>query len=99
MDRGGGPPGLPPSALPRTHLVARHLLGVADVQLPVGDHRVAPRLALERREPAEFFVPPWVGLEQYDLAGFRHDHQERLLRQEHHLPAAVAALLPGALAR
>ena len=76
--------------------VAGGLAVVAHEQILAGERGGVPRLAIERGELCQFDLFFWVGLEQDDVAVFRHD--ENVAATKQNLPVPVAAILPLAAA-
>src|SRR5262245_2564235 len=60
---------------------------------------MVPGLAADGREAPEFLQPVRVRRREHRFAALRDDEQQRLVGQQQHLPVAVAALPPAALAR
>src|SRR5262245_2060585 len=86
------------SSARKLQLVARKLLGVAQVQTTVSDHGMVPGLSGEGLEAAEFRVLFGVGGQKHGLSALCCDDEEPGVGHEQHLSIAVAPLLPAALA-
>src|SRR6185436_8813409 len=76
----------------------RHLFTVANQQHVADQHRMIPRLAVERRDARDFLEAIGGRTHERELAILRQNEQQVLIWQQQHLTMPVPAALPAPLA-